>query len=36
MDELKKTARTLRVKLKGNQVVLQEDTAEMPSRGDEQ
>ncbi|KID94384.1 hypothetical protein MAJ_09661, partial [Metarhizium majus ARSEF 297] len=35
MDELKKTARTLRVKLKGNQVVLQEGTADMASRGDE-
>ncbi|EFY96509.1 DUF3176 domain protein [Metarhizium robertsii] len=34
MDELKKTARSLRVKLKGNQVVPQEGTAEMPSRGD--
>ncbi|KID84994.1 hypothetical protein MGU_07787 [Metarhizium guizhouense ARSEF 977] len=34
MDELKKTARSLRVKLKGNQVVPQEGTAEMASRGD--
>ncbi|QLI71080.1 uncharacterized protein G6M90_00g080160 [Metarhizium brunneum] len=36
MDELKKTARSLRVKLKGNQVVPQDGTAETQSRGDEQ
>lgn len=36
MDELKKTARSLQVKLKGNQVVPQEGTAETQSRGDEQ
>ncbi|KID61446.1 hypothetical protein MAN_09211, partial [Metarhizium hybridum] len=36
MDELKKNARSLRVKLKGNQVVPQEGAAETQSRGDEQ